>query len=531
MKIAGLDIGTTGCKCTVFDEQGAYLGKAYRDYPIKRAAGGHEVDAADIMEGVYGVLGEMAGQYPDIGGIGVTSFGETFVLTDGEGKPLHPAMLYTDPRGREECGKLKAAVGERRIAGITGLRPHEMYSISKLMWLQENRPEIYQKAEYVFLMEDFVVWNLTGRRQIDYSLAARTMAFDIEALDWSREIFDAAGIDMKKMSQPVPTGTDAGPVLASAAKRTGLREGTHVVTVSHDQVAAAVGAGAFDSSVAVDGAGTVECVTPVFDGMPDIDVMYKGYFSIVPYVVPGKYVAYAFSYTGGALVQWCGDTLAKREKVTAEAAGVSVNTYLEELYRKEYFEKKAAVPIDKLAAGAPREAEAVPEAGNTSVLAVEPTGLLVLPHFAGAATPYMDTGSKGAILGLTMDTSTAELYRACMEGVVYEMYLNIKSLRGSGCRFTRMHATGGGARSAEWMQMKADMLDVPITALKTVDAGTVGCAMLTGIAIGIFNDLQDAAQHMVEETVTYVPRPEMHGKYMRIFERYEKVYQAVRPLM
>ena len=499
MKIAGLDIGTTGCKCTVFDEKGAYLGKAYRDYPVRRSVGGHEMDVSAIMDGVFGVLREMAGQYPDIAGIGVTSFGETFVMTDGEGKPLHTAMLYTDPRGARQCARLREKIGEKEIARITGLRPHEMYSISKLMWIRENRPEVYEKAAYVFLMEDYVVYHLTGVRQIDYSLATRTMAFDISSLTWSREIFEAAEIDVSKMSAPVPTGTDAGKILESAAEEIGLSPDCHVISVSHDQVAAAVGAGVFDSSVAVDGAGTVECVTPVFDAMPDVDVMYNGYFSIVPYVIPGKYVAYAFSYTGGALMQWCTDTLAKKEKELAKEVGCSVNEYLEQAYRGERAE--------------------------------EPSGLLVLPHFAGAATPYMDTGSRGAILGLTTDTSAADLYRACMEGVVYEMKLNVDALEGSGARFTSMHATGGGAHSAVWMQMKADMLNVPITALKTVDAGTVGSAMLTGIAIGVFADLEDAAKHMVEKTVTYEPRPEMHEKYMEIYRRYATVYDAVRPLM
>ena len=107
MKIAGLDIGTTGCKCTVFDENGKYLGKAYREYPVRRRVTGHEIDVSAIMDGVYGVLGEMAGQYPDIGGIGITSFGETFVMTDGAGNPLHNAMLYTDPRGAEEVGRCR----------------------------------------------------------------------------------------------------------------------------------------------------------------------------------------------------------------------------------------------------------------------------------------------------------------------------------------------------------------------------------------------------------------------------------------
>ena len=191
-------------------------------------------------------------------------------------------------------------------------------------------------------MEDYVVYHLTGVRQIDYSLATRTMAFDISSLTWSREIFEAAEIDVSKMSAPVPTGTDAGKILESAAEEIGLSPDCHVISVSHDQVAAAVGAGVFDSSVAVDGAGTVECVTPVFDAMPDVDVMYNGYFSIVPYVIPGKYVAYAFSYTGGALMQWCTDTLAKKEKELAKEAGCSVNEYLEQAYRGERAEEPAA---------------------------------------------------------------------------------------------------------------------------------------------------------------------------------------------
>lgn len=509
MKIAGLDIGTTGCKCTVFDEEGSCLGKAYRDYPVKRAVSGHEVDVTAIMDGVFEVLCEMAGRYPDIAGIGVTSFGETFVMTDRLGQPLHHAMLYTDPRGKEECRRLTEAVGGKRIARITGLRPHEMYSISKMMWLKKNRPELYEESAYVFLMEDYVVYHLTGKRQIDYSLAARTMAFDITALDWSREMFEAAGLDRNKMAQPVPTGTDAGTITAAAAARTGLSPETHIISVSHDQVAAAVGAGAFDGSLAVDGAGTVECLTPIFDEMPDTDVMYQGYFSIVPYVIPGKYAAYAFSYTGGALMQWCTEVLAKKEAMQAEALGISVNEFLEREYRRQYAGSEEI----------------------SSAAMIPPTGLLVLPHFAGAATPYMDTGSKGAILGLTTDSTAADIYRACMEGVVYEMYLNAAALQGSGCRFTRMNATGGGARSKEWMQMKADMFNLPIAALKTVDAGTVGCAMLTGTALGVFKDLEDAAFHMVEETEVYRPRPAMHEKYLEVYKRYEKVYRAVRPLM
>ena len=496
MKIAGLDIGTTGCKLTVFDERGQDLGKAYRDYPVRRQVGGHEIDISVVMDSVCAVIREMTDRYPDIMGIGVTSFGETFVMTDEAGTPLHTAMLYTDPRGAEECAELTAKLGAERIARISGLAPHEMYSVCKIMWLKKHRPEAYRQARHIFLIGDYVTWHLTGNAQIDYSLATRSMAFDIGKLTWSEEILNAAEIDVSLLSRPVPTGTAAGRVTKAAAEKTGLNPDCQIVTVSHDQVAAAVGAGAFDGETAVDGAGTVECLTPIYDSLPDIAVMSRGYFSVVPYVIPGKYVAYAFSYTGGALIQWCANTFAGAEQEEARRQGISVNMLLEQRCSKQ-----------------------------------GPTGLLVLPHFAGAATPYMDTGSKGAILGLTAGTTLGEIYRACMEGVAYEMRLNYDALAGSGIRFTRLHATGGGAKSRVWMQMKADILNLPITSLKTSDAGTVGSAMLTGVAAGLFGNLAEAAGVMVGQRETYDPDPRRHEQYMQVYERYKKVYQAVRPLV
>lgn len=494
MYIGGLDIGTTGCKLTVFDEKGKQLKKSYCDYPHLNRTGTHEVDANAILEGVFSVIKDIALEYPDLSGIGITSFGETFVMTDEDGKPIRNSMLYTDPRGNSQCEALCERLSKEKIAEIAGVEPHEMYSIPKVMWVKENEPEIYAKAKHIFLMEDFVVYHLTKERKIDYSLATRTMAFDIRRLSWSDEIFEASSIDKNLFSEVVPTGSTAGTITKDVAEKTGLNEETIIVCISHDQIAAAVGAGVFDSTTAVDGAGTVECITPIYDEIPDMNVMTKGKYAVVPYVIPGKYVCYAFSYTGGALMQWCVDTIAKKEKELSKEKGISVNQYLEELSES-------------------------------------PTGLLVLPHFAGAATPYMDNGSKGTIVGMTVDTTVADIYRGCMEGVVYEMVLNMDWLRDSGIHFTSLKATGGGAHSEVWMQMKADMLNMPITALETVDAGTVGSAMLTGIAVGLFKDLNDASGVMVHPVKTYYPRENMHGEYMKHYEKYSKLYEAVRPLM
>ena len=214
--------------------------------------------------------------------------------------------------------------------------------------------------------------------------------------------------------------------------------------------------------------------------------MSKGYFAVVPHVVPGKYVAYAFSYTGGELVRWCAETLGQGHTI---------------------------------------------ESLDTAFSGTGPTGLLVLPHFAGAATPYMDTGSKGAIVGLTASTTLPDIFRACREGVVYEMKLNIEALKGTGVAFEKLRATGGGARSRVWMQMKADALGFPVTALDVPDAGTVGSAMMTGVASGVFSNLTEAAEVMVHEAGTYLPRPEMTEKYNEVYERYKRLYNAVRPLV
>lgn len=505
MKIAGLDIGTTGCKCTVFDENGQELGKAYKDYPVKRRVGGHEIDVTALMDSVYAVITKMANEYPDIAGIGVTSFGETFVCVDENGEPLAPAMLYTDPRGGEECKWLENKLGAEHIAEITGVTPHEMYGLPKILWIKNNKPEIYSKTRHILQMVDYVVFTLTGNALIDYSLATRSMAFDIHTLDWSNEILDIAGVDKSLLSKPVPTGTDAGQITATIAKKTGLDVSTRIVVISQDQVSAAVGAGAFDGETGVDGAGTVQCLTPIYESIPEVSKMMPGKYVIVPYVVPGKYVTYAFSYTGGALIQWCTDNIAKKEKELADSKGISVNTYLEEQYAEE------------------RKLDGLDAEG--------PSGMLVLPHFAGAATPYMDTGSKGVVVGMTTATTPADIYRACMEGVCYEMFLNYSNVLEGGAKPKKLHATGGGAKSAVWMQMKADVLGIPIVALKTVDAGTVGSAMLTGIVLGIFKDLNDAADHMVEQTRIYNPRAEYHEKYMEVYKKYEKLYNAVRELM
>ncbi len=495
MSIAGIDIGTTGCKMTIYSDQGEYCYRAYRDYPALRSAGEHEVHAEAIWEGVQAVIREGTSKYPDVHAIGITSFGESCVLLDEKDQPIRPVMLYTDPRGTKECERLVEELGADQIADITGLAPHSMYSLPKIMWIKEHCPEEYRRTKRIMMMEDYVAYCLTGNACIDYSLASRSMAFDIHELCWSKKMFEVAQIDERLFSTPVVGGSVVGTIRGELASELEIGPQTKIVVVGHDQVAAAIGSGAFAKGCGVDGAGTVECITPVYEGIPTHGAIREGKYAVVPYVMPGTYVTYAFGYTGGALIEWYISHMCKAEKELAKKTGQNVYDLLEK-------EMKSG-----------------------------PTGILVMPHFAGAATPYMDIGSKGAILGLTIEHNTSDLYRAMMEGVVYEMCINMEYLQKGNIAPTYLRATGGGASSQVWMQMKADMLNMPITSLQSKEAGAAGCAMAAGIAAGIFENWQDAASYLVKEKRVYEPRMEQHEQYMEWYAKYRQVYQAVRPLM
>jgi Sugar (pentulose and hexulose) kinases len=493
--IAGIDIGTTGCKCTIYDQKGNLISEAYREYNATITEKQHLLDAHLVWENTKAVLTEATKKTLKIEAIGVTSFGEAAILLDKNGIPLAPAMLYTDPRGDAQCNKLIEHFGKDYLAESTGVNPSPMYSISKLMWLKEQREELFHKCESICLFEDYIVYMLSGIRQIDYSLASRTMAFDINSLQWNEEILEYAGIDKKLFSTAVPIGSKAGNIRKELVIELGINEDAIIVSGCHDQIAAAIGTGAYKMGMAVDGTGTVECITPVFDSNIERKKLYEGSYAIVPFL-DNNYVTYAFSFTGGALLKWYRDELAFMEAEAASKLGE--NAY-------EFF--------------------------NEQVDYSKPSGLLVLPHFAGAATPYMDNESKGAIIGLTSNTKKSDIYQALMEGVTYEMYINIEKLSDAGINIDKIRATGGGASSSLWLQMKADILNKTVISLGAAQSGTLGCIMLAGLACGIYKSMEEAEKIFIKERQTYYPNSQKHEEYKRIYKKYKKLYSAVKSVL
>ncbi len=491
MIIGGLDVGTTGCKIVLYNEKAELLQTYYTEYDAIHQNGQHEIDFHDVKNGVLALLKQAADAYK-LDALGVTSFGETFAMLDENDNILGPSMLYTDPRGAEECAALCEHLGQDALTLLTGVKPHPMYSIAKIMWHKSHTPA-FKNCKRILLGEDFIVYTLTGVAQIDYSLAARTAAFDIEKKCWLQEVFDAAGVDMTLMSTPVSAGTVAGNITDAVKKVLEIDYDITIVNGCHDQVAGMIGSGVFASHQAMDGTGTVECIPVILQEKPTDLQFYEGGYSVVPYM-DGTYACYALSFTGGATLKWFRDNFAEADRQKAESENTNVYAALDRL---------------------------VPDA---------PTGILILPHFAGAATPYMDNDSKAAFVGVTLETTKYDLYKALMEGTSYEMLLNFNTMKTQTGEITEIRATGGGAASDVWLQIKADILGAAITALSCKEVGAAGTAAVAGVAAGAFAQLQSAVESMATVRKVFTPNAQRRETYAKLYKKYANLYAAVKGL-
>ena len=487
MNYLSIDVGTTNCKCQLFSDRGEILAEYAAAYGFYTENGETYVDVVSLCEHVRGMISAVAAQNP-VDSICISSFGESFVLLGANDEVLFRPMLYTDPRGEEEALAVAARFSKERMFFATGTLPHSMYSLSKLLWIKNHAPKAFAKADKLMLLCDYLGYLLTGERAIDYALAARTGAFDIGAKQFDGELLAAFSIPAALFSAPKPTGSVVGRVKEKLCKELGLPETCTLVLGSHDQVCSALGAGALEENDAVDGMGTVECITALFREKPENCAMGEQGYVCVPYAVEGLYCTYMFNYSCGSLVSWF------RNKILHGYKGKEENFF-------GYAEKN---------------------------MRDEPSRVLALPYFAGAATPYQDIDATGALLRLTAQTEDAEIYRAILEACAMEMKLNAETVRAYGVNVKRAVATGGGANSEKWLQIKADIQDIPIRTLRSSEGGLCGCAMLQAVAMGTAADLNAAAKIFVRYTKEFTPRG---GKrYAQNYAKYKKLYQLLKEI-
>lgn len=496
MSLLGIDVGTSGCKATVLDETGSVLGQSYQDYSLHSPQPGwQEIDPDLVWLSVKKVIRIAVAdtEHDPVQAISVSSFGESVVAVDSKGNSLGNSMLYIDSRGQEESEYLKLKIGNARVLAITGTNIQPMYSLCKIMWMKKHQPERYRNTWKFLLFADYILFRMGGKPKTDYTLATRTMAFDIIRKKWSAEILDAAEIDQNKFGDPVQSGSLVGELSTDVAEAIGIPSGVSLVAGGHDQPCAALGSGVIKPGLAVDGLGTTECITPTFSQPIMSSNLADKHFACVPHVVKDLFVTYAFTFTCGSVVKWYYDMYGKEFKQAENSTGInSFNQMIDHALNNP-----------------------------------EPSPVFVLPHFAGAATPYMNHDAKGAIVGLTIGTSSDDILKAVLEGVTYEIMVNMEYLAQNDIRADELRVVGGLAKSESFLQLKANIMGKKLTTLQCSEAGTIGVAILSGTAIGMFRTINHAVEKLVKIKKTYYPDPILHAMYNERFRIYKNIYPAI----
>jgi xylulokinase len=366
-----------------------------------------------------------------------------------------------------------------------------MFTLFKLLWLWENRPDAWKEAARFYCFEELIQAQLGLEPAISWPMAGRTMLFNVQTHAWDEEILSAIELDASRLARPVPSGTVVGTVSSAAADELGLPRDVPVVAGGHDQPCGALGAGVVEPGLAMYATGTVECICPAFDRPILADHLFESNLCTYDHTVEGMYTTVAFSLTGGNLLRWFRDEWARTEVEEANRTG--------------------ADPYDLIIRG----------------MAEEPSGLLVLPYFTPSGTPYFDADVPGAILGLRLTTKRGQVLRALLEGVALEMRLNVDILQRAGLAVREFRAIGGGAKNAALTQLKADVLGRPVTTLAVTEAGCLGVAMLACAADTRVSPRELAAT-WVKTTSVVEPDARRASQYDERFEAYKELYPLMR---
>ena len=496
MSYLGLDIGSTGCKAVAFDDSGRELGSAYREYPVlSPREGWAEIDSARVLRLGEEVIRETARRCgrDRVRGLSISSQGEAFTPVGPRGEILGNAMLSFDTRAAEISETWSRRFGREKLYRITGHTAHPMFTLFKLLWLKRHAPRAWRRARAFHCFEDLMHLRLGVRPAMSWPMAGRTMLFDVLKHDWSGRILRAAGIARGRLPRTLPSGAAVGTIPAARARSLGLSPGVVVVAGGHDQTCAALGVGITSPGQAMYATGTTECICPAFSRPRFSGELFRSNLCTYDYTVRGMYTTVAFSLTGGNILKWFRDEWGHPEK--AEAARRKMDPY--------------EVILAKVAPA--------------------PTRLMVLPYFTPSGTPYFDTRLAGAILGLRLTTTRAQVARALLEGVAFEIRLNIEILERSGTRLRRLFASGGGARSRIWTQLKADVIGKPITTVPVSETGCLGAAMLARAAV-TGGRLKEVVRRMTRRGRVVRPDRRRAAYYRKRFEVYRGLYPKLREI-
>ena len=480
MFVLGVDLGTTGVKTTAFDEKAKVYAYSYEQYPIKEDQNQdtYEIDVNYLVEQTIKTIRDTIEQLDtqEIASICVTSFGETFIMLDQNDQVLFDPILYMDKRGDAEAKILANHFTNEYFVKHAGTYTNGMYSLSKMKWLYDNKPELIGRANKIFSVASYVLYCLGAEVSMDYSLAARTMAFDIHKKEWLKECFKYVGIDESILPKLVPTGSSVGELKDSLMKQFKLVNRPLLIVGGHDQLACAVGGGIYKAGQSINTIGTTDCLTFTYSDGKYADELAKYNLASVPYLDTNLFVSYAFNMTGGAILNWF-----TRVFKTPQEDVLKI--------------------LD----------ENIPES---------PSDIIVIPNFSGSGTPDLNPNDVGIMYGLTINSDVNAIYKACLEGVSFAIKRNVEVVNSIGVTIDKVRSVGGGAKSDVWMQMRSNILNLPVETLQFNEAGTLGSAIMSLYRLGVFSSIEEASANLIGQKKYFKPQSEQVEIYNNSYKKY-----------
>jgi xylulokinase len=482
------DLGTSGDKVSLHAADGRLLAAHTEHYPTDYGPGGKaEQRPADwwdaFCSATRALLAQAAVDVDEVACVVLSGQMMGAVLVDAEDQPLRPALIWADTRATAETARLIEAVGFDHGYQLLGHRLDPTYSLPKLMWLRDHDPAAWADTDAVLQPKDYITLRLTGRRVTDPSDASGTLAFDQGQGMWSARMLEVAGIDIALLPEIVPSASVAGGVSAEVAGSTGLQSGTPVVVGGGDGATSALGVGLVASgSSACATLGSSAWLSVVTD-TPARDPQARTV--TFNHVVPGHFLPLGPMQAAGTSLEWLAETLGVGHE------GI---------------------------AGLVASASSAPAATE---------GLFFLPYLVGERAPIWDVNARGTFIGLSRHHGPANLARAVLEGVAFNLYGTFRALSDGVRPIERVDAVGGGARSDTWLQIMADAWGVPVRRRTIVDeANSLGAAVVGGMAVGLIDDW-DAARSLSEVEAVFEPDDARHVRMLDGYRRFTDAYDRL----
>ena len=476
--VIGVDIGTTNTKAVAFTTSGAVLASAGTGYPVySDAEGRHELDPVELMEAVETALSQViraAGGVP--AGVGFSCAFHSLLAVDGEGKPIMRAMTWADLRPSGAAKALKGSEAGQRIYLKTGTPIHAMSPLCKLLWLRDNQPDVFERAFRFIGIKEYIWWRLFGKYQVDHGIASATGLFDIRRLEWCPESLALVGIDAGRLSEPVVC--------------------THMET--RENMPYVIGGG--DGCLANLGSGVVRA------GETALTIGTSGAIRMTALAPKDDREGRIFNYILSDRLYCCGG---------ATNNGGNVLQWL--------FEKVLGVKAGDEAEWQRRVAEA-------DTVAPGCEGLVFLPYLQGERAPVWDADARGVWFGVRSVHDQRHFTRACLEGVSYALCQIGASLAETVGPIEHIVASGGFTRSAEWLQMIADVFYKRVHLSGVADASAIGAAIMGFRALGLVEDL-DSAKGLIRAGRTFEPDAARHALYQKNYAVFVQLYGRLADLM